>query len=240
MQQLDSAPRMPHREPPKDPDEHRAFSASIDGLNVQLNGRDARRQAACAAHEDSADPLRHLLTHSDIGLLALDHDMRVRFYTPLAAKLLNLRVDHIDRPIGQLPDTGAGSVLEQQAGQAIDSMVAVDRDVWSGDTPQTRRCYLRRIVPYTSDSDSTGGAIIAFMDITERRRMEERLEAHVTRRTRELGEREIRLQAIMNSVVDAIVIIGVDDRANLRLLRRRVDRTQCQHTHALALPRRTR
>jgi PAS domain S-box-containing protein len=55
-----------------------------------------------------------------------------------------------------------------------------------------------------------GGVVITFVDITERHRVEERLEDHVEERTPALNDREQRLRTIFNSVPDAIVIAGKD------------------------------
>ena len=182
----------------------------LQSMNEELNTVNSQLQHQVDELGKSHDDIENLLASSDIATLFLDRDMHIQLFSPPAARLLKLRDGDIGRTISDFSAKAANENLVLEAEQVLDTLIPVEKDVWSGGAREQGRCYLRRIAPYRSSDTRIRGVVITFIDITERHRVEERLEACVSERTSALHEREQRLQAIMNAVVDAIIIISTD------------------------------
>ncbi|MDV3239564.1 MAG: PAS domain S-box protein [Gammaproteobacteria bacterium] len=179
----------------------------LQSVNEELKTVNAELENKVAELQRSHDDVQNLLSSTDIATVILDRDMRLKLFNPSTEKLLNLRPSDIGRFIGDFSARVIGDSLLADARRVLETLVPVEKDVWSEGEPVHQHCYLRRIVPYRSTDARIGGVVITYIDITERHRVEERLEARVAERTRELREREERLQGIMNAVIDAIVLI---------------------------------
>jgi len=182
----------------------------LQSMNEELNTVNTELQTKVEELEKSHDDIHNLLASSDIATIFLDRDMHIQLFSPPTAGLLKLRPGDIGRPISDFSANLANDNLLPEAQQVLQSLMPVEKDVWSSDDPAHRRCYLRRIVPYRSADTRIGGVVITFVDITERHRVEEQLEERVAGRTRELREREERLRAVKDSVADAIILVDKD------------------------------
>jgi two-component system CheB/CheR fusion protein len=106
--------------------------------------------------------------------------MCITFFTPAAARAVHLIQGDIGRPIGHVVTNLAG--YDRLAGDiksVLDSLVPFEAEVQSkGDL-----WYLLRILPFRTLENAISGAVVTFVDITERKRVEHELsEAHLLRR----------------------------------------------------------
>lgn len=182
----------------------------LQSMNEELKTVNAELESKLKELQRSNDDVENLLASTDIATIILDRDMHLKLFNASTAKLLNLRPGDIGRPISDFSAKVTNDDLLADANQVLESLIPMEKDVWSSGEPAHRHCYLRRIVPYRSADTRIGGVVITYIDITERHRVEERLEARVAERTQELREREDRLQSVMNTVIEGIVLINRD------------------------------
>ena len=105
--------------------------------------------------------LNNLFAGVDIPIVILGSDARIRRFTPMAAKVLNLIPADLGRPIGDIRPNLDLSDLEQVCRQVIDTATVVEREVRDRDG----RWHSMRVRPYTTTDNQIDGAMITLADI---------------------------------------------------------------------------
>ena len=94
-------------------------------------------------------------------------DLRIRRFTPMAERILNLIPTDVGRPIGHIKPNIDCPDLEALIADAMDRVVANEREVQ--DRPGA--WYSLRIRPYKNLDNRIDGAVLALFDVdTDRRR----------------------------------------------------------------------
>ena len=112
--------------------------------------------------------LLNLLGSVQIAIVIVGADMRIRRFTPMAEKVLNLIPTDIDRSIGHINPNIEGANLEQMIAECIDSISPIEREVQD----KEGRWYSLRIRPYRSAENKIEGAVLALFDIDAPKRYE--------------------------------------------------------------------
>jgi PAS domain S-box-containing protein len=93
----------------------------------------------------------------------LNSELRIRRYTPVAEKVLNLIPSDIGRPISDLKPRINVPDLEQLLATVVHSAKALEREVQD----QNGRWYSLRIHPYRTAEDRIQGAVLQLLDINQ-------------------------------------------------------------------------
>ena len=170
----------------------------LQSTNEELNSVNEELLSVSAEHQRKIDELveltmdmDHLLKSTDIGVIYLDRDLRVRRLTPAIRKAFNLLEQDIGRPIEHITARFHHPELIDQIRLVLNGGPASKHEIAVED-----RSFLLRILPYQIGAE-TRGVVLALIDITERKHIENALRAS-----------EARLSTIIQTAVDAIVIIN--------------------------------
>ncbi|MEQ8847499.1 CheR family methyltransferase [Botrimarina sp.] len=115
--------------------------------------------------------LQNLLAATDIATLFLDRQLRILRFTPRVADLFSIRITDRGRPVSDLTHRLAYQQMTDDAQRVLDKLVPVEREVRDHDDGW----YLARVLPYRTADDRIDGVVLTFVDITARRRAEERV-----------------------------------------------------------------
>jgi two-component system, chemotaxis family, CheB/CheR fusion protein len=138
-----------------------------DGLtNVESRPQDAIEGQLLTAHE-----LQSILYRADIAMLVLDNNKRVRFFTPMTRAFLLISPRDIGQPLSELESHAAGADLVEGVQLALQSRLPTEHEI--GVSRGSR--YIRRILPYGLHANFAEGVVITFVDITDRRNVEDGL-----------------------------------------------------------------
>ncbi len=107
--------------------------------------------------------LNNLLSSTNLPIVMLGSDLRIRRFTPAAEKLLNLTQLDIGRPIGHLRLNINVEKLDQLATEVIDTVTTCEREIQDGDS----RWYSLRIRPYRTTDNKIDGAVLTLVDIND-------------------------------------------------------------------------
>lgn len=123
------------------------------------------------------DDLQNLISSSDIATIFVDRGMRVKWFTPKATTVFSLIPEDRNRPLTDITHRLDYPELIADATESFNSLRQVEREVKSVDD----HWYLVRIVPYRTGEDRIEGAVLNFVDITGRKKAEERLQEGLQR-----------------------------------------------------------
>jgi two-component system, chemotaxis family, CheB/CheR fusion protein len=145
-------------------EELQALNEELSTVNVELKG-------VVEEVKQANTDLENLFASSEIATIFLDRRLTIKRFSAAMASIFNLIPADIGRPFRHL----AGKIdwptftLDAEtvmAGQpfAEDEITTLDRE----------RCYLKRILPYRDQEGRIDGLVVTFIDISERKQMEER------------------------------------------------------------------
>ncbi|WP_413044302.1 CheR family methyltransferase [Pseudomonas sp. YJ42] len=120
------------------------------------------------------DDLQNLISSTDIATLFVDRAMRIKWFTPRAQDIFNVIGNDAGRSLLDITHRLDYPQLHKDAIKAFEELHLVEREIGNLDGD---RCYLARFLPYRTLDDRIQGAVLTFIDITDRRRAEEQVRA---------------------------------------------------------------
>ncbi|HEV3470988.1 MAG TPA: CheR family methyltransferase [Pyrinomonadaceae bacterium] len=117
------------------------------------------------------DDLQNLLASTQIGTVFLDRQLRITRFTPALAEIFNVLPADVGRPLAHITHSLDYDEMAGEAERVLQTLVPVEREVQSA----AGLWYSARILPYRTNDDRIQGVVVTFVDITDRKRAEERL-----------------------------------------------------------------
>jgi two-component system CheB/CheR fusion protein len=135
--------------------------------------------------------LHNLMGATAIATVFLDRDLRIMRFTPPAVELFSLIPTDVGRPLADLHHRLNYPELLSDAARVLQQLVPIEREV----AETGGHFFLARLLPYRTTEDRIAGAVLTFVDVTERQRAQETirqaqqdLELRVSERTAELDQ----------------------------------------------------
>ena len=138
----------------------------LESTNEELTTLNDELQKRNADLSQMTDDLSNVLVAMDIPIVLLDFQLRIRRFTPAAAKALNLIGTDIGRPLSDMASTLPSVNWKELTTGVMRASQARELEVqdWEG------RYYALRIRPYRSGTDRVEGILIAMIDISSLKR----------------------------------------------------------------------
>ena len=172
-------------------EELQSGNEELQTLNEELKNRN---QALGRLNDD----LTNLQTNTDIAVVIVDNNLKIRRFTTSTQALLRILPSDVGHSITNINPGFYIEDLENMITEVIAKLTVVNREVAGAED----RCYEMRVRPYLTEDKKVDGAVLSFTDITERRKAEEKLDEYrknleklVEERTNQLKDSE-RLAAI--------------------------------------------
>ncbi len=137
-------------------EELQASNEELQTLNVEMEGRNAELKVL-------TDDLLNLLTSLQTPILMLDGSLRIRRFTQVSEKLLNLIATDIGRPVSDLKPRINVPHLDDVIRQVADTLTPDEREVQD----QEGRWYSLRVRPYRTSENRIEGAVLQLIDIDQ-------------------------------------------------------------------------
>ena len=137
-------------------EELRSVNEELHAVNVGFRRKNDELSALTA-------DLENLIQSTEMAVVFLDRQLRVRRSTPAADTLLHLRLADRERPFAELASTDLHRLALDMAGQVLGGRTVVDRQAEHADG----RCFLLRCGPYLSGGGTPAGVVLTLIDITE-------------------------------------------------------------------------
>jgi two-component system CheB/CheR fusion protein len=166
-------------------EELQSTNEELNTLNEELHGRN---EELARTNSD----LVNLLNGVQMAIVIVAGDLRIRRFTQMAERILNLIPGDIGRPIGQIKPNINCPDLEKLIVEVTDTITVQHREVQDSQG----RTYSLTVRPYKSVDNRIDGALLALFDIDEIRQHQ----SHV-QEAREYAE------AIFNTVREPLVVL---------------------------------
>jgi len=201
----------------------------LQSVNEEMATINAELQTKLADLARANNDMNNLLAGTGIGTVFVDHRLRILRFTPATTQIINLILTDVGRPLSHLVSNLVGyDRLTTDVQAVLDTLVPKDVEVQTTDG----NWYMIRIRPYRTMDNVIEGAVITFVDITERKRMETEREtraadlvianAHLETLTteskraeetlRQANDELYRLAVVVRDAHDAITVQDLDGR----------------------------
>ena len=159
-------------------EELQSINEELQTVNSELK---LKLEAISRAHSD----LQNLMAATDFGTLFLDTSLRIKRFTERATELFSVTPADEGRPITDFAHQLRYEDLIKDARAVLADLAPIRREVQS----RNAKWYDMRLRPYRTVEDKIDGVVITFVDVSDRRQVEEALQA-CQRQLRELkGDR---------------------------------------------------
>jgi two-component system CheB/CheR fusion protein len=134
----------------------------MQSLNEELATVNAELRAKVDDLADAQSDLQNLLNSTDTATIFLDADLNIKGFTPAVRTVANLIVSDVGRPLSDITSKLEGPPLMDDAREVLQSLVSRAREIRNAEG----KWYLMRALPYRTVTNTIGGVILTFSDVT--------------------------------------------------------------------------
>jgi two-component system CheB/CheR fusion protein len=145
-------------------EELQSINEELQTVNSELK---LKLDAVSRAHSD----LQNLMAATDVGTLFLDSNLRIKRFTKPVTDLFRITPVDEGRPVTDFAHLLAYDDLVKDAEAVLAHLTPIRREVKS----RADRWYDLRLRPYRTVDDKIDGVVITFLDVTDRRQVEQAL-----------------------------------------------------------------
>ena len=138
-------------------EELQSMNEELQTVNAELK---SKLESISSAHSD----LQNLTSATEIGTLFLDHELKIRMFTPPVAELFNITDSDVGRAITDFTHQMVYEGIERDGQQVLHDLVPVETVVES----KRGRSYMMRVRPYRTIENRIEGIVVTFVDISAR------------------------------------------------------------------------
>lgn len=144
----------------------------LQSVNEELITVNSELQVKIDELSKTNNDMTNLLASTEIGTIFLDQQLRVKGFTPAAAKHIKLISSDIGRPVSDIVANLKYDTMARDVEQVLATLVPRQLEVPDRDESAW---YRMRIMPYRTTENVIDGVVITFIDITEQKRLEAQL-----------------------------------------------------------------
>lgn len=211
-------------------EELQSTNEELHSVNEELYTVNAEYQSKIGELTELNNDIDNLLRSTDIGVVFLDRQLKIRKFTPAATVAINLVEADINRPLEHITHNLDCLNLIELLKAVVESQKSLDKEV---KLVKQDFNLLMRINPYLLEDGRLDGVVISFIDIDELktiqqqihlvnqelktsqsqlRQLNQDLEQRVAERTQALKKSETRLRAILETTSSMVYLKDVEGR----------------------------
>ncbi len=138
----------------------------LQSSNEELTTLNAEMQSRNTELGQVNNDLLNLLSSMNMPIVMLDNALRIRRFTPISERLLNLIGTDVGRPISDLKPRINAPDLEEILHKVIDTLAPHEQEV----RDQDGHWYSMRVRPYRTAENRIDGAVLQLLDVDEIKR----------------------------------------------------------------------
>ena len=170
----------------------------LQSVNEELSTVNAELQDKVSDLSRANNDMNNLLAGTGVGTVFVDHQLRISRFTPAATQVINLIHHDVGRPVEHVVTNLVDyDTFVEDLRAVLDTLQPKEAEVQT----KSGAWYLMRIRPYRTIENVIEGAVVTFVDISERKRAE-----------LQLRNSEARYQAIFHQAFVGIAQIDLAGR----------------------------
>ena len=158
-------------------EELQSTNEELHSVNEELHTVNIEYQSKIQELTELNNDIDNLLKSTDIGVIFLDSELRIRKFTPAATEAIALRRADIDRPLEELSYKIDCSDLLQLLESVLENKQPIEKEV---KLKQQDFYFLMRINPYQTEDGHDSGIVISFVKVNEVKKVQRQLEGTLT------------------------------------------------------------
>ncbi|WP_037321105.1 chemotaxis protein CheB [Salegentibacter sp. Hel_I_6] len=152
-------------------EELQSTNEELQSVNEEINTVNAENLQKVEDLAALNSDMNNLLESTEIGVIFLDEDLKIRKFTPAIQRHFNLIDSDEGRPIEHFTSSMGKSNLITRCKRVLRTGKILEKQVMTKDGSH----YLRRISPYQNSKDEVNGVVVTFIDVGLLQRSKERL-----------------------------------------------------------------
>ncbi len=155
-----------------------AANEELQSTNEELHAVNEELYSVNAEHELKIQELRattadmnNLIRATELAILFLDMEVRLRLFTPAASEIFPLRPGDIGRDLRDFMPREADDALAADIAAALAEPQVLERELTLSDGRHLRR----RLTPYRDSGNQPAGLVLTYDDVTSQSRLREQL-----------------------------------------------------------------
>jgi two-component system CheB/CheR fusion protein len=173
----------------------------LQSVNEELMMLNSEHQAKIEENARIINDMNNMLASTEIATIFLDNDLGIKGFTPAATKIINIIKTDIGRPVKDFSLNLVYDTLIDDVLQVLNTLILREKEV----TDKNGNWYLMRILPYRTTENVIDGAVVTFIEITQRKRAQQmELAEQIERNSRVFAE------GIVDTERESLVILDKD------------------------------
>jgi two-component system CheB/CheR fusion protein len=141
----------------------------LQSLNEELITVNAQLQSKVEEQEETNNDLNNFLASTNIPTIFLDHQFKVKRFTPAMSRLIKLIPSDVGRPIIDMSQEGLGPELIADAQSVLYNLTPIKKELLISGA-----WYVRTTLPYRTADNRIEGVVITYNDVSDLKQAEER------------------------------------------------------------------
>lgn len=142
----------------------------LQSVNEELETVNSELTTKIESLDRANSDLKNLLESTQIATIFLDRDNRIKNFTPIAKDIFHLIDSDLGRPLTDIVSRLTYRTLPEDVARVVRSLTPVEKEVHLADGGTT---FIMRVLPYRTIDNVIDGVVITFIDISERKALEE-------------------------------------------------------------------
>ena len=184
-------------------EELQSTNEELHSVNEELHTVNIEYQSKIQELTQLNNDIDNLLESTEIGVIFLDSDLKIRKFTPAATKAVSLRESDLDRPLAELKMKIDCPQLPDLLQQVITQHESVELEVKLKDS---NFFFLMQVNPYLTQDEGNDGLVISFVKIDETKKVQLELENTLT----ELEEKETEIHNFFRLSLEILCVAHLD------------------------------
>ncbi len=152
-------------------EELQSTNEELHAVNEELYSVNAEHELKIQELRATTSDLNNLIRATDLAILFLDSDVRLRMFTPAATEIFPVRPGDIGRDLRDfMPKEGDDRLFDDIAAALVEPS-PIDCELTLADG----RCLRRRLSPYRDGKNLAAGLVLTYVDITQQVRLRDQI-----------------------------------------------------------------
>ena len=143
----------------------------LQSVNEELMTVNSEHEVKLDELSKVSNDMTNLLSSTNIGTIFLDTNLRIQRFTPMATDVVKLIPTDVGRPLTDIVTNLTDSELFEDLGNVLDTLIPSDKEA----QVKNGGWYSVRTRPYRAVGNVIEGVVITFVDITEIKKMQDKL-----------------------------------------------------------------